>query len=113
MFDANAIYKQNSARFRRWSRKSYAIFASLHKAVTIGQLIVSICDKSLEKLRNRIFEASFNDLFNNNNEEDENELLSTTLEIQILTAINASSDIAQQPLFTKNIHPKSDCISTN
>ncbi len=35
--------------FSRWTRKSYAIFASLHKAINIARLSVSICKYSFSK----------------------------------------------------------------
>ncbi len=41
--------KKSSIRFRRWSRKEYAVFASLGKCVTIGCLSKSVADKSLAK----------------------------------------------------------------
>lgn len=34
-------------RFRRWSRKNYAVFASLGRAVTIGSLSVHMAAKTL------------------------------------------------------------------
>ena len=42
-------YKAYSIRFRRWSRKGYAVFMSLHKAVTIGHVCRSIADAALGK----------------------------------------------------------------
>lgn len=36
-------------RFRRWSRASYAVFASLHKTVSIGCVSADIADASLSK----------------------------------------------------------------
>ena len=38
-------------RFRRWSRKEYAAFVSLHRHVTIGQVGRGIADASLGKRR--------------------------------------------------------------
>lgn len=38
-----------TTRFRRWSRASYAIFASLHKEVSIGRVSKDIADASLAK----------------------------------------------------------------
>ncbi len=35
--------------FSRWTRKSYAIFASLHKAINIARLSVNICKYSFSK----------------------------------------------------------------
>lgn len=39
-------------RFRRWSRKGYAMFCSLGKCVTIGNLKKGIADASLNKQAN-------------------------------------------------------------
>lgn len=36
-------------RFRRWSRKAYAAFASIGRCVTIGCLRKSVADSSLSK----------------------------------------------------------------
>ncbi len=36
-------------RFRRWSRKAYAAFASIGRCVTIGNLRKSVADSSLSK----------------------------------------------------------------
>ena len=41
--------KKNSLRFRRWSHKSYAAFASIGQTVTIGCLRKSVADSSLRK----------------------------------------------------------------
>lgn len=38
-------YKSISFRFRRWSRKGYAAFFSLHRAVTIGQLSSNVAER--------------------------------------------------------------------
>lgn len=39
----------SALRFRRWSHKAYAVFASMGRCVTIGQLAVHIADRSLQK----------------------------------------------------------------
>lgn len=39
----------HTIRFRRWSRKSYAAFASIGRCVTIGCLRKSVADSSLSK----------------------------------------------------------------
>ena len=41
--------KKNSLRFRRWSHKSYAAFASIGRNVTIGRLSKGVADSSLRK----------------------------------------------------------------
>lgn len=38
-----------TVRFRRWSRKGYAAFASLGRCVTIGQVCKSITERALAK----------------------------------------------------------------
>lgn len=43
------IHNRATIRFRRWSRKSYAVFISLSCAVSIGMLAVSISNKMLQK----------------------------------------------------------------
>lgn len=49
----NKLYRiKQVTRFRRWCRKAYAMFCSLGKCVTIGNLKKGIADVSLEKLPN-------------------------------------------------------------
>ena len=43
-------------RFRRWSRKEYAAFVSLHRHVTIGQVGRGIADASLGKQKTAVCE---------------------------------------------------------
>lgn len=42
-------HKAGSIRFRRWSRKGYAVFVSLRIVVTIGHVCRSIADAALGK----------------------------------------------------------------
>lgn len=44
-------------RFRRWSRKEYAAFVSLHRHVTIGQVGRGIADVSLGKQKTAVCEG--------------------------------------------------------
>ncbi|NLO69738.1 MAG: hypothetical protein GX102_02055 [Porphyromonadaceae bacterium] len=47
-------------RFRRWSRKGYAVFAGLNKVISIGRIGSSISDKALLKnKRTSIFSSFF------------------------------------------------------
>ena len=56
------LYTAKSLRFRRWSRAGYAIFCSLACSVTIGNVAVSICDKSLQKaVGTSVFSLCVND----------------------------------------------------
>lgn len=45
---ANKIQKQNIT-FSKWSRKGFAVFASLGKVVKIAQLKVEICKQAIKK----------------------------------------------------------------
>lgn len=49
MKTANLRPQQQTFRFRKWSRKRWAIFHSLGKEVTIGQLIVPANNQALKK----------------------------------------------------------------
>ena len=42
-------YRSQALRFRRWSRKAYAAFISVQRAVTIGQLSFSVADRFQKK----------------------------------------------------------------
>lgn len=44
-------------RFRRWSRKEYAVFVSLHRHVTIGQVGRGIANASLGKQKTAVCEG--------------------------------------------------------
>ncbi len=46
------LYKPVTLRFRRWSRKSYALFCSVGRCVTIGFLRNGVADASLRKQAN-------------------------------------------------------------
>ncbi|WP_036865324.1 hypothetical protein [Porphyromonas sp. COT-108 OH2963] len=41
-------------RFRRWSRKAYAVFMSVGRVVTIGTLHLSVAERLLQKSQNTI-----------------------------------------------------------
>lgn len=45
----NTTPTRHTIRFRRWSRKAYAAFASIGRCVTIGSLRKSVADSSLSK----------------------------------------------------------------
>lgn len=48
------LHSVPSIRFRRWSRKAYAVFLSLGRCVTIGHVSKSITEASLSKNRKEI-----------------------------------------------------------
>ncbi len=50
-------------RFRRWTRKSYAVFAGLNKVISIGKVKAGICDRTSLKTNslsvvNAVFEGN-------------------------------------------------------
>lgn len=49
MMNKQALHKRTVIRFRYWSRKEYAVFASLGKNVTIGSLRKNVVEQSLTK----------------------------------------------------------------
>jgi hypothetical protein len=65
----NAIFS-HSVRFRRFLRKGYAVFCSLHKQISIGFLSVDTNNSSLKTLKNKIIEIFFD---KNNTETAENQ----------------------------------------
>ncbi|MFV0390752.1 MAG: hypothetical protein ACK5KP_02530 [Paludibacteraceae bacterium] len=80
-------------RFRRWGRVGYAVFRSLGKNVTIGNLTTAIADKSLQKsncmdanICNRYTDTTeCNDLI----DELELEFTSIAWRVETLSAVNA------------------------
>lgn len=44
--------KKHFIRFRRWSRKAYSVFFSLHKHITIGVIDFKITTSSIKKQSN-------------------------------------------------------------
>lgn len=64
-------YRSDALRFRRWSRKGYAAFISVRRAVTIGQLSADVSDRSLVK--GSTIHTSVATLGSMHNEEDDEE----------------------------------------
>ena len=64
-------YRSQALRFRRWSRKGYAAFISVQRAVTIGQLSFSVADR-FEKKNQSLHTAigTFTDGFFEGDEEE-------------------------------------------
>ena len=86
-------------RFRRWSRKNYAIFAGLHKIISIGQLAVNICEMALKKAHLTFLESviSVSDFAINEKGTEEKELVIQELLLQQnnFTTINTEAFNAQ------------------
>ncbi|NLI71787.1 MAG: hypothetical protein GX361_03535 [Bacteroidales bacterium] len=85
----NSLQPAKSFRFRRWSRKNYAVFAGLNKVISIGQVSAGISDMAILKtnsfsVENNIFAK---DSLKNKKEEDESEVLlfENLLQINIQT----------------------------
>ena len=68
-------FTQNSFRFRRWSRKGYAAFFSIKRAVTIGQLSSNVAERF--QIKNGTVHSSvlFTDQINPEEKERNTELL--------------------------------------
>lgn len=86
-----------SLRFRRWSRKNYAVFASLKFCVTIGCLANSITEKSLTKAKNYLTQSYSNSSTIDHKESDVSIVVENILEqyqeiiINKITADNAAA----------------------
>ena len=82
-----SIHNQNFIRFKRWSRKNYAVFAGLNKIISIGKITVEICEKSLQKTFSNITEFLTFNKESNDSELDENNFNCQINELQLL-AVN-------------------------
>ena len=83
-----------SIRFRRWSRKSYAVFSGLNKVISIGRVSAGICDQAVLKTNSLSFAdaaLSENILFL---EEKESEDETVFLDLQLKSnTLHISTDI--------------------
>ncbi len=79
---------KSKMRFRRWTRKAYAIFASLQSCISIGAIAIPIIKKSLTETSILFF-----DLFNNNDIEDDQETLLEDILEYNLVVVSTDSDI--------------------
>ena len=62
-------YRPIALRFKRWSRKGYAAFVSVQRAVTIGHLSAGVAERSLTK--SNTLQASVLTPFKDDKERDE------------------------------------------
>ena len=80
-------------RFRRWSRKNFAVFSGLHREISIGHITFDISDKALLKSIKKTF-GSYAAAETNNPDEDEevveNVLLTELSELLIIA--NSTTD---------------------
>lgn len=86
------IQKNKIIHFHQWSRKAYAVFASLGINVKICRLSVGMCEQALLKLDNLI---GFSDaLFSYNEEKEESEeALLESLELNLCLNGQNATDI--------------------
>lgn len=96
-------YQTIRVRFRKWNRKGYALFASLHKIVSIGKVGLSISDKSLKKSKTGVLKAIFDTALlqlNDVGEEPDTQQNNLTLvAIQIASGSDSSSSTNATKLF--------------
>jgi hypothetical protein len=82
----NGVNSKFSVRFRRWTRSAYAVFASLGKAISIGNLRIEMAGQTLFRgLENitKIFTADID-------EASESEDLGQVLPAEVLVAAEMS-----------------------
>ena len=84
-----------NARFRRWSRQSWAVFASLSAIVSIGFLSVSVGEKSLLKSKTGLSDTALLVIDNESDRESETDVLDnlSTFLSQIVV-LNQTSEAA-------------------
>lgn len=75
----------STIRFRRWSRKGYAIFVGLNKVINIGRVSSAIAEKSL--LKSGVFPDSNYFIQNKIKEEEQEELRLDEQQLQILAIL--------------------------
>lgn len=76
-------------RFRRWTRKSYAVFAGLNKVISIGKVKAGICDRTSLKtnsllVANAVFAGNLLKTFDEAEEAEDllfDNLLQTNLQV--------------------------------
>ena len=109
-----AIAHQNqSLIFRQWSRKSYAVFATLGNEVQIGHIDVGICEKAIDKNNTeRSFKKDCTDsLLNETDDLDELTLVNTDLQLMSLLSITSNSDESSQHCCSSNTKKYIDNIN--
>ncbi len=86
------IINKIALRFRRWSRNAYAVFFSLGKCISIGNLKKSIVEASLPKGVTVIFSTNFSQVKEGISEEiDDPDLLFSLIDSLYLNILQASS----------------------
>lgn len=81
-------FHQSVSRFRRWSRKSFSVFASLGREVSIGMLTVAMTARIIFR---ELLQETLVQLFDRKEDDDEitdAEFLSNELELQTIVISN-------------------------
>lgn len=97
-----------NARFRRWSRSSWAVFASLSLVVSIGFLSVSVGEKSLLKSKTGLSDTALLVIDNESDRESETDVLDnlSTFLSQIVVLNQTSEAAAACGLNNTVLYPK-------
>jgi len=85
-------YKKQAIKFRQWSGKNYAVFASIGEVINIGCVDIHISDKALEKNNQN---NSLSVLFNENSNVDDinpEEFEFECAGIQLVSVLNLNQD---------------------
>lgn len=85
-------YRSQSIIFRQWTRKNYAVFASLGKEISIGHVDVDISDKALIKC-NKKKSGAIDKLESGNDEEESDEFLFDFIDQQFITSLLVISNL--------------------
>ncbi|MDR0831088.1 MAG: hypothetical protein LBN95_13420 [Prevotellaceae bacterium] len=100
-----AVNRQKTIRFRRFLRKAYAVFCSLHKEISIGFLSVDTNNSSLKTLKKKIVEIFFEDNTETSEKQEFFELIKT--ENTIFTpALQAVFVVSKDSFFERKLHKK-------
>lgn len=93
------IQSSNEVRFRRWTRKNYAIFAGLNKIISIGRLALSICETTFAKAKLTSLESgiSVSDFATDVKAKEEKELVIQELLFEQNNIITISADAVYAP----------------
>lgn len=98
-------YRLAALRFRRWSRKAYAAFISIQRAVTIGHLSFSVADRFQKK--NQSLHTGFGTLLDGSLETDQEEEQEHAVGNEWSLALSSGLFAAMLPLQVSNeiAHP--------
>ena len=109
-------HKQSFIRFKRWSRMGYAVFAGIHKVISIGTLSKTISEKALKKAKSITSTILFynNELFNLVDSDIELEFLSNEIQLKAISTTAISNVNCHREIITLHhtkLFPTSDCFS--